>query len=71
MAARDETGDGGLDDGRLARPRALLGDASASVWALLWQTAPTDADRIAVRCGTLDREVFRDAVATIQRQAAA
>lgn len=43
----------------------------ASVWALLWQTAPTDADRIAVRCGTLNREVFRDAVATIQRQAAA
>ena len=38
-----------------------------SVWALLWETAPDDDARAAVRYGTVDRLVFRDAVQAVQR----
>lgn len=46
-------------------------DRLADVWALLWKTATSDAERDAVRNGTLDREVFRLAVQRIQQEAAA
>lgn len=36
-----------------------------AVWALLWETAPDDEARHAVRAGTLDREMFREAVAAV------
>lgn len=41
----------------------------AEVWALLLETAPDDAHRAMVRDGTIDRLVFRDAVAAVQNGA--
>ncbi len=38
----------------------------AEVWALLADTAPDAAHRQAVRDGTVDREVFREAVTAVQ-----
>jgi hypothetical protein len=53
--------------GRWAHKRLGSWGKVATVWALLWETAPDDAARTAVRDGTLDREVFRDAVEAVER----
>lgn len=53
--------------GRWAYARVGSWALVAAVWALLWETAPDDESRTAVRNGTLDREVFRDAVDAVKR----
>lgn len=51
--------------GRWAHQRLGSWALVAEVWALLMETAPDPDHRASVRHGTVDREVFREAVAAV------